>query len=99
MSRYGLTEYEARRVQQIFLMVRSLEEGGQFWPSGKDYGFTVKDALLHGQFLQFAKQEATANAPLIPSPLEGEEQRWGVGQSFKALHHPPPNLPPQGGRD
>ncbi|MCX5708657.1 MAG: AAA family ATPase [Candidatus Omnitrophica bacterium] len=58
MFQCGLSEYEARQLQKIYIMVKALEEGGQFWPSGTDYNFTAKDALLLGEFVRLARQEA-----------------------------------------
>ncbi|MFH1791374.1 MAG: hypothetical protein ABH885_05270, partial [Candidatus Omnitrophota bacterium] len=55
-----INEREARTIQDIFLSIKGLEEGGHFWPSGREYNFTVKDALLHAQFVRFAMDEARA---------------------------------------
>jgi len=55
---YGLDERAARQIQNVYLMVKSLESGSYLWPSGTDYHFTVKEALLHAVFLKAAMAEA-----------------------------------------
>jgi WD40 repeat protein/MoxR-like ATPase len=57
MFEQGLGEQEARQVQMIYIYLRALEDDGHFWPSGKHYNFTIKEAVLLGQFVKLAQQE------------------------------------------
>ena len=62
---YGFDEKTARQIQGTYLFIKRLESGSQFWPSGTDYYFTVKEALLHGAFLKAAIAEARINGAVL----------------------------------
>jgi MoxR-like ATPase len=54
----GLGENEARKIQNVYLLIKRMCDSGDFWPSGSDYKFTVKEAILHGIYVKNAIAEA-----------------------------------------
>ncbi len=65
INHYGLNKQESRRIIAIYFMVNRLEKSGDFWPSRREYNFTVKEALLLADFVRLAKEESKAEEKVL----------------------------------
>ncbi|MBF0215968.1 MAG: AAA family ATPase [Candidatus Omnitrophica bacterium] len=57
MRVYGFDNELAGSIEMVHCMIKRLEDGGSFWPSGYVYGFTVKDALTAAKFISLGLKE------------------------------------------
>jgi WD40 repeat protein/MoxR-like ATPase len=70
MQMYSIDRKTAEKIEDLFCIISRLEGQGYIWDAGYDYGFTVKDALMHAQFVSLAMKEKRTAGAAAPS---GEE--------------------------
>ena len=57
MRVYKLDMDTAGTIEMVLALIVNLESGREIWPSGRVYGFTVKEALTHAKFTALGIEE------------------------------------------